>query len=63
MDKLLKRARRESGLAAYERDCGRKTRELGRLKQAWRVPGTRENGQWTTLMVRCNDLLAKYRGV
>lgn len=61
MDALLKRARRESGLAHYERTCPRKTHELGRLKKACFVPGTQEHGKRSMMVCRCNDLLKQYR--
>ena len=53
MPELFRRFRRLSGMARFERDC-RMTREDGRLKKAWRVPGTQEAG-------RHNMFLAEYR--
>ena len=55
-DKLWTQARRESGLARFERTSTRKTWEGRYLKRAWRVPGTRENGQWSMLRRRCQDI-------
>jgi len=48
MTKVFRRARRLSGLAKFERQCG-VAREGGRCRKAWRVPGTREAGQWSML--------------
>ena len=56
---LLRKARRESGLARFERTHTRCVLEGRYRKRAWRVPGTREHGQWMTLSRRCDMLLAK----
>jgi len=45
MNKLWQQARKESGLARFERTTRRKTYEGGRLKLAYNVPGTPEYGQ------------------
>ena len=55
-DKLWTQARKKSGLARFERTSTRKTWEGRYLKRAWRVPGTRENGQWSMLRRRCQDI-------
>lgn len=40
-----KEYRRRSGMAKFERLC-RLTSERGRMKKAYKVPGTREHGKW-----------------
>ena len=55
-DKLWTQARKKSGLARFERTSTRKTWEGRYLKRAWRVPGTLENGRWSMLRRRCQDI-------
>ena len=45
----MKLARRRTGIAAFERRC-RCTREFGRRKKAYRVPGTPEHGRHRMLL-------------
>jgi len=61
MDKVWKQARKESGLARFERESTRLTHEEGRLKRAYRVPGTREAGQYHMLWVRACDIANQLR--
>ena len=51
MDKLLKLARRRSGLATYERQHGARCS----------VPGSRENGEWSMLYRGMVDRLDAWR--
>lgn len=55
-DKLWTKARRQSGLARFERTSTRKVEEGRYLKRAWRVPGTREAGEWCALNRRCQSI-------
>jgi hypothetical protein len=50
MDKQLKQARRESGLARFERTT-----------KGWKIPGTRENGRWVNLVAHMNRILDRIR--
>jgi hypothetical protein len=50
MDKNLRKARKLSGLARFERTT-----------KGWRIPGTREAGRWFMLQRRCWDILARLR--
>lgn len=54
------RARRETGLAEFERTC-RLTTEAGRRKKAWKVPGTDEAGKHSMLTRRCQDLVEQWK--
>jgi|TARA_R110002074_G_scaffold276565_1_gene447940 hypothetical protein len=54
--KLWRKARRRSGVARFERTSTRCVMEGRYRKRAWRVPGTRENGQWSMLRRRCQDI-------
>jgi len=59
MNKLLKRARRESGIAEFERGC-RLTKENGRKRKAYLVHGTQEAGHWSMLNLRTNALYNQF---
>jgi hypothetical protein len=59
MNMLLKKARRESGIAEFERNC-RLTKENGRKRKACFVPGTQEAGHWSMLNVRTSALYNQY---
>ena len=48
MNATIRQLRKELGIAKYEREC-RLTSENGRMKKAWRVPGTPEHGHHTML--------------
>ncbi len=61
-DKILIKARKLSGLAAFERNPRmRLTSECGRMKLAYKVPGTPEAGQWSMLNMVCSDIAKKLR--
>jgi hypothetical protein len=60
MNKIVKLARRRSGLATFERNC-RCTTELGKKRKSCFVPGTLENGRWFILYRHCNDLIQNYK--
>ncbi|MBE3117505.1 MAG: hypothetical protein IMZ50_01950 [Candidatus Atribacteria bacterium] len=57
MNATMQRARRESGLAKYERSHRRKVQFEGRNRLAYLVPGTRESGEWNMHWQRMQDLL------
>jgi hypothetical protein len=50
MDKQVMQARRESGLARFERTT-----------KGWKTPGTRENGRWVNLVAHMNRILDRIR--
>jgi len=59
MDQLLRQARRESGLARYEREAQSMTR-IGRvLVRRYLVPGTPEAGLHAILQARTGDILKR----
>lgn len=61
-DKIWIKARRLSGLAAFERNPRmRITSECGRMKLAYKVPGTPEAGKWHTLNEACAAIAKKLR--
>ncbi|HIA01454.1 MAG TPA: hypothetical protein EYN66_06020 [Myxococcales bacterium] len=51
MDKQVMQARRESGLARFERTT-----------KGWKTPGTREAGQHANLVAHMNRILRRIRG-
>ena len=65
-DDLRKVARRWCGIARYERTCTKLTPLGARQARAWKVPGTREHGKWSTLQAQCErayNLLKEAREV
>lgn len=54
----IKIARRRLGIAKFEREC-RLAMELGRMKKAWRVPGTQEAGRRAMLQRMILDEAAR----
>jgi len=60
MEKALRRARRETGIARFERSC-RLTQEGRWWKKAWRVPGTREAGRHAMLQAETWRRAKRYR--
>jgi len=50
MNKQVMQARRESGLARFERTT-----------TGWKIPGTRENGRWDKLVAHMNSILRRIR--
>ena len=52
---IYRQARRQSGLARFERNCGCKIYE-GRRRKAYLIPGTQENGKWAMLKRRFIDI-------
>ena len=50
MHKDLRKARKLSGLARFERTT-----------KGWRIPGSREAGRWLTLQEQCWSILRKIR--
>ena len=59
MNRRLEHARQLSGLARFERESRRKVLMGGRMRLAYKVPGTREAGQWTTLRAETQRILRK----
>ena len=60
-DPVWRKARRQSGLAHFERNSQRLTRENGRLKRAWRVPGTQEHGSHAMFTRRTEDIVREIK--
>lgn len=55
-------ARRRLGIAKFEREC-RTITECGRVKKAWRVPGTQEAGRHAMLSrMVCDEAARLMRG-
>lgn len=48
MTQEYKNYRRSFGMAQFEKNC-RLTPEMGRMKKAWKVPGTQEHGKHAML--------------
>lgn len=46
--KAYRVARRHYGIPKFEKNC-RLTEEINRLKKAYKVPGTKESGEYATL--------------
>jgi len=59
MNKALKRARREIGIAFMERNC-RTIPCCGRERLAYKVSGTQEAGRWAMLNRRTQELADRY---
>lgn len=47
--------RKKSGMAKFERDCRVVANTTGRLAKAYKVPGTREHGEYCMFLRRWND--------
>jgi hypothetical protein len=58
MEKTYQTARRRLGIPAFERDC-RLTSELGRMKKAYRVPGTSEAGRYQMMLRMASEESAR----
>ena len=63
MNKKTRDARRQSGVADLERNC-RLTRDTdGRMKKAWRVPGTPEAGTMEMRHSICAQIELALQGI
>lgn len=58
-DQAIRKARRDVGLPKFEREC-RCTRFGSRMMKAYKVPGTREAGQYEMLRTRVQNLVKEY---
>lgn len=61
MDKALKKARRETGIARFERECRCIIGLYGRRTKAWKVPGTQQAGRHAMLQAETWRRAKRYR--